>query len=206
MKNKFEVTSYLSMVFILLLIIPNANATLITLTPDSSSVFVGDAIRINVVADIDPADAIVGFGFDSDVSGTGSLAYLGFTPNSPTFDVDPVHELLSDTDGILGASGGDLLFGSPISGAGILLGALTFRAIDVGDVLVSISADDLDNWFTEGLIPEDIFLTNFMPEVFAASINISQPTSIPEPATLFLLGAGLVGIAISRRKQVHRVL
>ncbi len=177
----------------------HAGATSITLLPATSSVSLGETFNINISANIAPEDAIIGFGFDLRFSGSGGLLFNGFTPNAPTFGIDPFLALLSDSDGILGASGGDLFTGPPVSGQDILLGALSFTSTGYGNIVVSLTADDLDVFFTEGLIPADLNLTNFMPPVPSASVDV-----VPEPASMLLLGSGLIALAAYGRRKFFK--
>jgi len=99
--------------------------------------------------------------------------------------------LLSDTDLIRGASGGDLVFGSPVYGSNILLGDLSFAATGTGNIIVNLTADDLSTWYTEGLIT---LTRNFMPSVSPASVRV------PEPGIVILLGISALFLAGARRR------
>lgn len=178
-----------------------AQATMITLSPANSTVALSDTVNIDILADIDAADAIIGFGFDLALSGTGGLTFDGFTPGAGFADDPFFLAPLSDADGIRGASAGDLLFGPPVSGTGILLGTLMFTASAVGDITVDLGADDLAFFFTEGLIPLDISIPNFLPPVTTARVTVTAPVPVPEPGTLALFGLGLVGFAALRRRR-----
>lgn len=176
----------------------SADAASINLLPTNTSVFVGDIFNIDIVADIDASEAIFAFGFDLVLSEIGVVDFNGFSPNASIFGIDPDHEFFSDLDGILGATDGNWLTGPAVYGE-VLLGTLSFTATGVGNVQVGLDADDLGDFsfYTEGLIPEDIALINFMPDVFSAEVNVA---AVPEPATMLLVGAGLCGIAGFRRK------
>lgn len=190
--------AFMALMVTTLLLLPPAHATMISLEPAAISVVAGDSFSIDVMADIDEGDAIIAFGFDVSVSGSAGLAFDGFACNSPLFDVDPALEALSDDDGILGASGGDFLMGPAVSGDDVLLGSLAFTATGAGVSQISLGADDLAMWFTEGLIPVNMDLINFMPMVMGIEVTVEP---IPEPATLMLLMSSLPLLAAIRRKK-----
>ena len=179
-----------------LVVAETASATSITLTPSNPSVVLGSSFQIAITADIDAPDAIIGFGFD--VGTGGILAFTGFTPG-PLFADDPFALApLSDADGIRGASGGDLLLGPAISGSNILLGSLAFSAIGVGTTTVNLGADDLNFFYTEGLIPEDPTLTNFLPPVAGSNVTVTA-SGVPAPPVPALIGLGLAILSVTGR-------
>ena len=159
----------------------------------------GSAFVVRIVADIDAADEIIGFGFD--LSTSPGLHFLGFSAG-PGFADDPLYLApFSDSDGIRGASGGDLLTGPPVSGLNVLLGLLRIQANDLGVASIGLGADDLAFNFTEGLIPLSINLTNFMPAVAPAFLAVVPTSSgVPEPGSLACAALGLVLLARSGRR------
>lgn len=157
----------------------HAGAAAITLQASGSTIALGSTFSVAIVADIPQAEEIIGFGFD--LVAPGNLSFLGFTAG-PGFADDPTYLApFSDGDGIRGAADGDLLTGGPVSGTGIVLGMLHFRADGLGFASVSLSADDLAGNFTEGLIPLSLGLFNFMPPVTAADVEV-QAAELAEPA------------------------
>jgi hypothetical protein len=169
--------------------------TSIRLETASPNVPLGGAFDVRIVADIDAADEIIGFGFD--LSAPASIGLLGFTAG-PGFADDPTYLApLSDADGIRGASGGDLLMGPPVSGTNLLLGTLRLQGVANGPAAISLSADDLNFFYTEGLMPLAPGSTNFLPPVSGLSVVVG----VPEPATGLSLVAGLGALAAWRRRR-----
>lgn len=172
-------------------------ATVITLFPASTTAVVGSPLNLGVWADIDSSDEIIAYGFDLSLTGDGALIFNGFTPGGAFAD-DQSLALLSDTDGIRGASGGDLVFGPAVSGSAVLLGTLMFTASGPGSVAVSLGGDDLAGSFTEGLIPADASRSNFLPPISGASITV---VPVPVPGALPLFVSGVAALALWKNRQ-----
>lgn len=172
------------------------NAAVIRLLPVIQNVNVGQVFHVEIRADIDTTEAILGYGFDLTTLGPSNVTLSTFSPGA-SFADDPVFLApLSDADGIRGASGGDLFSGVPVAGVNILLGTLNLVALNTGQVDIGIGADDLNFLFTEGLIFADINLPNSLPQVDTVRIIVSgatpTPTPVLEPPTLLIFALGLL--------------
>jgi hypothetical protein len=181
-----------------------AQATSIRLETATATVAKGSAFDVRVVADIDAADEIIGFGFDWQASsGLGFLSFMA----GPGFADDPTYLApFSDADGIRGASGGSLLFGPAISGANVLLGVLRVQAVDLGLASLGLSADDLGFNFTEGLIPLSANLVNFMPPVSGLDVEVVQASNgLPLPSSLLCAATAALLLVGGQRRRNQRL-
>lgn len=173
-----------------------AQATAVRLETSVLAPASGSQFNVRIVADIDLADEIIGFGFD--LSASANIGFLGFTATVPFAD-DPFYLApFSDSDGIRGAAGGDLLLGAPASGNNILLGTLLLQALSDGPAVISLSADDLIGNFSEGLIPLSVSLVNFMPTVAPVTVTVGG-NAVPEPGGLASLA--LLALLATRRRR-----
>ena len=196
----------LALLPVLLLCPTAASATAIFLQPSANTIAIGASFSVDVVADIDVSDEVLGFGFDLAGVNLGLLAFNGFTAGTGFAD-DPIFLApVSDADGIRGASSGNLFLGTPVSGTGIVLGTLMFQAISIGQVELSLDADDLSFFFSEGLIPADTTLGNFMPVIEDSRVEIVAGQRVPEPSSLLLCaGAILAACSIVSGRTTSRL-
>jgi hypothetical protein len=134
----------------------------------------------------DPADELLGFGFNTQVTGSGQLQFLGSAVN-PLF-TDSSIDVNLDAAGIafpgLTANNTDPVFS---------LATLHFKALAAGSVSLAVVSDLLDP--NQGLV----FL-NQQPLSLAASQNLNV-TAVPIPAAGWMLVSMLgLFVTVARRR------
>jgi len=188
-KRVFSV--FLSAMFVTFFTVAQASALTMDLSISDTDITVGESFSIGVWAN-DAAidfDEVLAFGFDNVNSDGSIVSYDGYTIGSE-FSWDDSSWFI-DTD-VAGSVG----FGPGITDAGILLATLDYTALSDGDVTLGISSDMMD--FNEGLV----YLWDGSVDI-TSSLDVSVASSaapVPEPATIFLLGIGLVGMAGFRKR------
>jgi hypothetical protein len=142
---------------------------------------------VDIVADIPPEDAIVGWGIDLDLSGL-SASLNSVAINDAQFDA----VFAPDGDGLAAlVAPAD----SPLSGQ-VILATLTFDLNEEGITTLSLSDDNANGDLSEGFALDPPPVGAFAAVSYVdGSIEV-----IPEPGTLLLLGAG-AGMLLRRWRR-----
>ncbi|MBT1077085.1 cohesin domain-containing protein [Geobacter grbiciae] len=163
---------------------PHAEAFSLSLEPASQTIAVGDTATYTLgVSDFSAiffTDYTVALSFDSSILSFDSANFITGT-GTATFPGSPGFFLLE----------GVSLLTDPVS-APLDLVSLTFTGIGLGTTDLIIA----DNTFAD-LGTLDLFGADTVSD---AQANV-VPGPIPEPGTLILLGAGLAGLAVWRRRR-----
>lgn len=174
-------------------LLPN-EPTFLALPQTSGVTHSGDYFDIEVLAlapltNASPEERVLGFGFNTQLGGTGAAQFLGSS-------INPLFTDISTQDGVNLAAAGLAFPGLSTNDVGswFSLAVLHFQAIATGDLNIAITSDLND--LNQGLI----FL-NQGPLTISASVGLNI-TAVPLPPSLLLFVSGLVvSLGRSRRRR-----
>ena len=146
---------------------------------------------VDLLADIPESDAILGWGLDLVYDNTQmSWDSLIIGPEWTPYPPPPLTD-----DGFGGLSA---FAPTPIWGPNTLLATLDFHCLDVGFSTLDLAVtpgDLMEGFMTDQFDQNGIAI---FAEWTSTPANITQT---PEPATIFLIGTGLAGLAAARRRK-----
>lgn len=169
------------------------HATTLSIFPSFLNVTVGQSFSLDI--QIDGVADLYGFQFD-----------LGFDPT--------ILSATSITEGAFLALGGDTLYidgmidnasGTVSNTADVLNGAVP--GVSGTGILATVHFDALATGISDINIFNTVFLDSSLSDIQVSNISSGRVTvsnsgiPAPEPSTLFLAGAGLVGLMFSRRRS-----
>ena len=146
-------------------------------------------VFVNVTGVFDPphdADFLLGYGFDVTFDPT-ILAYLGETPGPLFDDLSNSPGIGADVAGVATA----ILLGPGDFAEPLNLAVLHFGITGLGPTSISITGDPANP--DQGLI--------YLSASDAIDTSVSL-TATPEPATVALVGLGLLGVVIKRKRNL----
>ncbi len=163
-----------------------AEAVMVSLSPSSADIHVGDVFSVDIVADIGAMEPVLGWGLDMQ-NPSGLLTQTA----APVIGSDWFPAIGLDGDGLAG-----MAFPVPVAGDNILLASLTFEAIGAGIATLMPTYSPGD--FTEGFplaSPNLGFAdVDFMGLTLTVRDHVVNVIPAPDTIILMLLGLAVMGL------------
>ena len=163
------------------------HALSLSFNPQDTVVLVGDSFNVDIVADIEATEAIIGWGLD--------LSYDTTQLSWDSVTVGPLWTQASgDGDGLGGLFPPPLFPPTGVWGSDVLLASLELTCLDIGISSLDLSVTPGD--WTEGFAIDPNLGGGFADWNYTPG----SVANVPEPTTMLLFSTGLAGLAAFRRK------